>query len=413
MNCMHVLQNGNMLLPLTRGPDRMVVVGDFLDWLDFVTELQAKESKRWAKTEATRDLWQLISAEGGFYGRHIESLGDCVLYADNREITSQAEYDYVRDGMKRFMGFHDQLIALLEKKKAVHETDLDEIEGSIDALIQPYLSQRVFSSLPRQEDLPALPKDAVKEIGYIPQVSMMSAFEALPKKPSLSWIRKSDMVKQVFHALYDRGFAHDFLNKLVARGGRFSVFITGEGKDAEITYLPLDGTLYIPQGKFTDGRLNIDEKLLSDLMHELFHVYVDKVIGAGNDPLTKNLLVNVEDWLTEQFVRKIDKKGARTWVEFSGAIRDAKSFTEDYVGKIIRVSFLTHMSIWQKRHQAPAGSRISLKEALARWRKQEHEIVNTAYLVSDYDEQVSWEVQTVPPDFVLDYVHAFYNFGEY
>jgi len=396
-----------------RGPERSVVVNDFLDWLDFVTQLRKKESKKWTSTEATKRLWEKAAGDSGFYGIHINNLGDSVVYADNRERTSQQEYDYVRDCMRRFMDFHYQFVALLGKVKAAHDANLYDQKRKAEALIRPYLSQFVFSGLPERKAITRLPKSPELDLGYVAAQSMMQVFSNLSKKPSLSWITRDENVKQVLRALYDRGFAHEFLKKFVNLGGKFTVEVTKEGSSAEIVYLPLDGTLYIPRGKFIKGKLITDEKLLANLLNELFHAYSNKIIDTGKDPLTKNLLVNTEVWLADQFIRQNNDGGSKAWTNFASIFDDAKDFTQGYVGEIIKTSFYSHMKLWNKIYHGPRDSRITVKQATTDWAQEERKIMSTEYMVRQYGDRVTWEVQTAPPSFVLRYVHAFYGFGEF
>lgn len=398
---------------VVEGPDRAVAVADFLGWFDYVKLLRETEMVKWTGSAVTKHLWEKAGSYSGFYAIHINNLADSVNYVDDREKISQEDYDYVRDGMKRFTEFHNQFIKLLGKIKAAHNAGFEDRQKWAEVSIRPYLSQKVFSGLPTRKAIPELPGDPAENLGYIPTQSMMQAFSDLPNKPSLMWIKRDKNVMKVLRALYDRGFALEFLKKFVNLGGKFKVEVTNESGDGRVVYYPLDGTLNIPKGKYNYDRLNIDRSLLADLLRELFHAYCSQIIDADNDPLTKNLLVNTEIWLGRQFIRQESNKGSKVWWEFSAKIDDAKGFTKNYVGEMIHVSFSNHISIWNNLHQKSRDSRITVEKATAIWEQKKSTVISTKYLASESDDSMNWEVQSIPPVFNFNYINAFYGFGEY
>ena len=316
--------------------------------------------------------------------------------------------------MHRFIGFHKQLIALMEKIKAANNADLTETQEQAEYYLRPYLSQSVFSGLPVRNTIPDLPDNPVDNLGYIPSRSLKQTLSSLSKNPSIKWIQNDKHVYQVFRAFYDRGLVHGFLKKFVNRGGRFKVEVIGNSSGTEVVRLSFDGDLYIPEDKYTNDKLVVNSKLLISLLNEMFLSYNSKIVDANKDPATKTLLDNTQAWLQRQYVRQeIEKVSSKRWSNFTDEIHNAKSFTEEYIATVITEAFSSHLEIWNKYYQKSRYSRISLEQANDEWIRVEKKIRSKQYMGHQIDDGVKWEVQGPPPEFILTYIFALYGLGVY
>ena len=411
---LHILFAKKNKKSVVKGPKREVVVKEFLGWHEKVKNIQKSESLKWTKYPATKKLWQRAVGDLGFYGSHIENLSDSILYANNREIMPQQEYDYIKQGMHRFMAFHKQLIALMEKIKAANNADLTDTQEQAEYYLRPYLSQSVFSGLPVRNTIPVLPDNPVDNLGYIPPRSMKQTLSSLSKNPSIKWIMSDKYVNQVFRAFYDRGLVHEFLKKFVNRGGRFKVEVIANKSGKEVVRLSFDGDLYIPDDQYTKDKLVVNSKLLISLLNEMFLSYNSKIVDANKDPATKTLLENTQAWLKRQSVRQsIEKVSSKRWSKFTDEIHNAKSFTEEYIATITAEAFSSHLEIWNKYYQKSRYSRITLEQANDEWTRVEKKIRSGQYAGHQINDGIKWEVQGPPPDFILTYIFALYGLGVY
>lgn len=395
------------------GPDGKTAEKEILQWLSQLKKFRKNESSRWKDDPVTKNLWSQAIADSGFYGIHIKNLVNSAAYVKNKEAVPQHSLDYIEAGMKQFGAFQTQLITLFEKIKSAQIADMNHRQRKVKELLRPYLTQVVFSRLPSQKAIPQLPESPLNQIGYIPEMSMMQTFSEIENRPSLAWLEKDTRAKLVLRSLYDRGLAHKFLKKFIKSGGKLSVEITRSGNSDDVEYLQFDDILYLPDNFYIDSGESVNSKVFASLVREIFHAYCKQVVQAGNDPITKQLLVNVETWLQGQFIRRHDTSaGSTAWVKYSDVIKDSSVFTQEYVGSIIDVAFAQHVMIWSQLTAIPRNTRIDIKTANQKWLNMESNIIDTQYSADQHDGEY-WEVQGVPPASALKYINAFFGLGEF
>lgn len=395
------------------GPDGKSAEKEIIRYLTKIKVLRDSESLIWKTNPATKKFWKKAIADSGFYGRHIKNLVNSAVYVKDRKKVPQRSLDYIKAGVDRFNAYHDQMVSLFDKVVAAKNADFKRRQRKVEELLRPYMKQEVFNRLPSEKALPNLPENPINHIGYIPDRSMMKAFYELNNRPSLVHLEKDINAQRLLRVLYDRGLAHKFMKKFIYSGAKLSIEFISDGNSEDVEYLEFDDILYIPQNIYIGSGDNVNSKELAYLVREIFHAYCKQVVQDGNDPLTKQFLVNVEKWLEGQFVRRVGgESGSSVWVKYYDVIKDSSDFTQEYVASIVEVAFSLHASIWGQVTSVPRSSRISKKIADEKWLKMESTIIDTRYL-ADQDDGEYWEVQGVPPASALQYIYALFELGEY